>query len=135
MIKRSQKSVFIISLLLLTTIFGFYYINNKDRFYNIITQSTEIDLNRKNSVYLIEKHPEQNAIYRLEIGFKGKLSDNITVYLSEDGINGLKSIRIKNGKVNTTFMTDWSLEKAYLIIENPNNSTNKMEVEYQFVSK
>lgn len=135
MIKRSRKSVFIISLLLLATIFGLYYINNKDRFYNIITQSTEIDLNRKNTVYLIEKHPEQNVVYCLEIGFKGKLSDNITVYLSEDGINGLKSIRIKNGKVNTTFMTDWYLEKAYLIIENPNNSTNKMKVEYQFVSK
>lgn len=135
MINRSKRSVFIISLLLLVSVFGIYYLNFKDRFYNIITKSIEIDLRKKNTAYLIEKHQEQNDVYLLEISFKGRLSDNITAYLSEDGINPLKSIRIKNGKVNTTFMTNWSNEKAYLLIENPNNSINKLEVEYQFVSK
>ncbi|MCO5260966.1 MAG: hypothetical protein M9916_12555 [Crocinitomicaceae bacterium] len=100
-----------------------------------MTQSIDIDLGTKNKVYLIEKHKEQGKVYQLELTFSGKLSDNITVYLSNDGVSGTQSIRIKNGKVNTSFASRWDKNQAYLLIENPYNSTSKLALEYQFVTE
>lgn len=115
-------------------LFVVYRYGFEDRYLNIATQTAVVDLSLSNRAILIEKHKNQKNIVQLELRIRGKLSDNITLHLSEDGINSRTSIRIKNGKIDTSFLTNWSREKAYILIENPDSSTSQLEIEYQFVS-
>jgi hypothetical protein len=115
-------------------LFVVYRYGFEDRYLNIATQTAVVDLSLSNRAILIEKHKNQKTIVQLELRIRGKLSDNITLHLSEDGINSRTSIRIKNGKIDTSFLTNWSREKAYILIENPDSSTSQLEIEYQFVS-
>lgn len=122
-------SIFII--LFITYRYGF-----EQRYLNISIQTAVINLQETNNkAILIEKHPEQKEITQIELRIKGKLSDNITLYLSEDGISSVTSIRIKQGKVDTSFIFKWIKDKAYILTENPNDSKSILELDYQFISE
>lgn len=122
-------SIFII--LFITYRYGF-----EQRYLNISTQTAIIDLQETaNKAILIEKHSEQKSITQIELRIKGKLSDNITLHLSENGIVSITSIRIKQGKVDTSFISRWTKGKAYILVENPNDSKSTIEIEYQFISE
>jgi uncharacterized protein YuzE len=116
-------------------LFVTYRYGFEQRYLNISTQTAIIDLQNTNKAVLIEKHPEQKKIHQLELRIKGKLSDNITLHLSENGVLSATSIRIKQGKVDTSFLSRWSTDKAYILIENPNESKSTLEVDYQFISE
>lgn len=121
--------------IVLIMLFLVYRYGFQERYMNISTQTAVIDLSIPNRVILIEKHPEQKAITQLELRIKGKLSDNITFHLSKDAITSSTSIRLKNGKLDTSFLTQWSQDKAYIMIENPDLSKSQLEVDYQFISE
>lgn len=121
-------------LLAVVLIFVTYRYGFSERFHNLSTQTAAIDLSQQNKVILIEKHAEQGQIINLELRVSGKLSDNITIYLSEDGIASSTSIRIKKGKVDTSFLSKWNRDKAYILIENMNDSKSKLELDYQFLT-
>ena len=121
-------------LLAVVLIFVTYRYGFSERFHNLSTQTAVIDLSQQNKVILIEKHAEQGQIINLELRVSGKLSDNITIYLSEDGIASSTSIRIKKGKVDTSFLSKWNKDKAYILIENMNDSKSKLELDYQFLT-
>lgn len=121
-------------LLALVLIFVTYRYGFSERFHNLSTQTAVLDLSQQNKVILIEKHAEQGQIINLELRVSGKLSDNITIYLSEDGIASSTSIRIKKGKVDTSFLSKWNRDKAYILIENMNDSKSKLELDYQFLT-
>lgn len=121
-------------LLAVVLIFVTYRYGFSERFHNLSTQTAVIDLSQQNKVILIEKHAEQGQIINLELRVSGKLSDNITIYLSEDGIASSTSIRIKKGKVDTSFLSKWNRDKAYILIENMNDSKSKLELDYQFLT-
>ncbi len=119
----------------LVILFLVYRYGFEERYLNINTQTAIIDLAVPNKVILLEKHPDQKTITQLELRIKGKLSDNITFHLSRDAVNSSTSIRLKNGKLDTSFLTKWSQDNAYIIIENPDLSTSQLEVDYQFISE
>lgn len=119
---------------ILIILFVVYRYGFENRYLNLATQTAVIDLSQTNRAILIEKHNNQQNIVQLELRVRGKLSDNITLHLSEDGIHSRTSIRIKNGKTDTSFLTKWSQGKAYILIENPDSSTSQLEIEYQFIS-
>lgn len=119
----------------LILLFLVYRYGFEERYLNISTQTAMIDLSIPNKVILIEKHPEQKTITELELRIKGKLSDNITFHLSRDAVSSSTSIRLKNGKLDTSFLTKWNQDNAYIIIENPNLSKSQLEVDYQFISE
>jgi len=121
-------------LLAVVLIFVTYRYGFSERFHNLSTQTAVLDLSQQNKVILIEKHAEQGQIINLELRVSGKLSDNITIYLSEDGIASSTSIRIKKGKVDTSFLSKWNKDKAYILIENMNDSKSKLELDYQFLT-
>lgn len=121
-------------LLAIVLIFVTYRYGFSDRFHNLSTQTAVLDLSQRRKVILIEKHAEQGNIVELELRVSGKLSENITINLSEDGLNSSTSIRIKKGKIDTSFITKWKSDKAYILLENPNESKSKIELEYQFLT-
>lgn len=131
---RSRGFIYILTFGLLILMFVIYRYGFPDRYLNISPQTTMIDLSQKNKAILIEKHSEQGRIEKLELTFKGKLSDNITLHLSEDARSSVSSIRLKEGKVSTSFVTGWSKDKAYILIENPSSSESLLELDYQFIS-
>lgn len=131
---KSRSFIYILTFGLLLLLFLGYRYGFKDRYLNLSTQTVLIDLSRYNKAFLIEKHPEQAEITQLELRIKGKLSDNITLYLSDDAIRGLTSIRLKEGKLDTSFITGWTKDNAYILIENPGNSKSRLEIDYQFIS-
>lgn len=130
----TRGTLYIITFGLVLLIFIGYRYGFKDRYFNLMSSTTTIDLRSSDKAILIEKHPEQQSISKLELTIRGKLSDNITLYLSEDAKNTAISIRIKAGKVNTAYVSNWNKDVAYLLIDNPNQSNSQLEVEYQFVS-
>lgn len=132
--RQNRSWIYLVIGLVVLIVFGIYRYGFQDRYYNLLSTTTSIDLAIKNKVYLIEKHPNQGNITQLELQIKGKLSDNITIYLSKDGVTPITSIRIKKGKIETAFIAAWHDDKAYLIIENPYNSTSRLDLEYQFIA-
>lgn len=133
---RSRTWIYLLIGSIFIILFVTYRYGFEQRYLNISTQTAIINLQEtSNKAVLIEKHPEQKSITQVELRIKGKLSDNITLYLSEDGISSITSIRIKQGKVDTSFISRWSKDKAYILIENPNDSKSTLEMEYQFISE
>ncbi len=132
---QSRGFVYILTFGLLILLFLIYRYGFSDRYLNISTQTAVMDLSQSEKAILIEKHPEQGQVQQLELTIKGKLSDNITLHLSENAISSVSSIRLKAGKLNTSFLTGWAKDKAYILIENPTSSTSRLEVDYQFISK
>jgi hypothetical protein len=123
-------AVAVIALLFLVYRFGF-----SNRFYNLYTQSTLINLSKGNHTFLIEKHKNQKQIIRLELTFKGKLSDNITLnFATSPQDNNPTVIRLKEGDLDASFLLSWPSDLAYISIENPSNSTSCVELEYQFIT-
>lgn len=134
--KSNKKGkIYLLTIVLVVVLFLVYRFFMTDRFFNVQPQSTTINLEDSKSAFLIEKHPEQGTVASLELVIRGNLSDNITLYLSEDGLQSSTAIRIKNGKVNTSYVTKWKLDQAYLLFENPDESNSQLEIEYQFVSE
>ena len=132
---KSKSSFLVLSLLVIIGLYAGYRYFSTTQVYNVLPKTTTLNLKNKNAVYLLEKHAQQGGVYQLEMTFQGRLSDNITVHLSKDGIVGLQSIRIKKGNVKTSFIARWENDNAYLLIENPIQSENQLELEYQFVSE
>lgn len=133
---QSRGFLYLLIIGISITLFLVYRYGFKDRYLNLMHQTAVVDLARNdNKAILIEKHPEQSKIEQLELTVKGNLSDNITLNISENGINSTTSIRVKKGKIETSFAVKWSQDKAYLLIENPNSSKSHIEIEYQFISR
>lgn len=132
---KSRSFIYIATGSLLLLFFLVYRYGFEERYLNFSTQTTVIDLSYKNNAYLIEKHPKQGNIAELELEIKGKLSDNITLHLSKDGVTAFTSIRLKKGKLNTSFLIKWQTDNAYVLVENPHHSKSKLEMNYQFVSE
>jgi len=129
------KNVLTLGILgLLVVLFLIYRYGFQTRYLNIVPQTTLLHLIDTNQVLLLEKHPEQKNIAQLELSVSGKLSDNITLYLSPNGLHAGTSIRLKKGNVKTSFITKWKNDRAYIFVENPHASENKLTIEYQFVS-
>lgn len=132
---RSRTWIYLLIGSIFIILFVTYRYGFEQRYLNISTQTAIINLQESNKAVLIEKHPEQKDITQIELRIKGKLSDNITLYLSENGISSVTSIRVKQGKVDTSFISRWTKDKAYILVENPNDSKSTIEVEYQFISE
>lgn len=132
---RSGSFIYILTFGLLLSLFLIYRYGFKDRFFNISTQTTTIDLSLHDKAFLIEKHAEQGEISQLELRITGKLSDNISLHLSENALTARTSIRLKKGKIDTSFLTRWSKDHAYILIENPAFSKSRIEIDYQFVTE
>jgi len=130
---KNYQSVFII--ILIVGLFLLYRYGFGVRFFNVLPQTTKIELREQNQTILIEKHSQQGNIHQLELTITGKLSDNITLYLSKDGVSGYTSIRIKKGKVKTSFIAKWTYDTAYILIENPYKARNTLNIEYQFITQ
>jgi len=131
----SKNYLSLITIAVFGVLFLLYRYGFKERYFNVIPQTVEIYLAQQNKAVLIEKHAQQQKVQQLELSIRGNLSDNITLYLSPDGLNATSSIRLKKGKkINTAFITPWNVDKAYILIDNPNHSKNTLIVEYQFVA-
>lgn len=131
---RSRTWIYLLIAGIFIILFVTYRYGFEQRYLNISTQTAIIHLQEINKAVLIEKHAEQKDIVQIELRIKGKLSDNVTLYISEDGISSVTSIRIKQGKVDTSFISRWTKDKAYILIENPTDSKSTLEIEYQFIS-
>lgn len=132
---KSRGTIYLVTIGVFLLLFVIYRFGFKDRYLNMSTKTTIVDLSIPNRSYLIEKHADQSKIKHLELQIKGKLSENITLYLSTDGVQSGTSIRIKKGKVDTSFRTKWSGDNAYILIENLHESKSQLEIEYQFVTE
>ena len=95
---RSRTWIYLLIGSIFIILFVTYRYGFEQRYLNISTQTAIINLQESNKAVLIEKHPEQKDITQIELRIKGKLSDNITLYLSENGISSVTSIRVKLDK-------------------------------------
>jgi len=132
--RHSKNYLALAIIFLMGGVFATYRYGFKDRFFNVLPQTIEIPLNEKYQVFRIEKHTQQNNIRQLELNITGKLSENIALYISKDGIRGATAIRIKKGKINTSFTAKWMQDHAYILIDNPFYAKNTLNIEYYFIA-
>ncbi len=132
---KSRGTIYLVTIGVFILLFVIYRFGFKDRYLNVSSKTATIDLSISNRSYLIQKHAEQSTVKQLELRVRGKLSDNVTLYLSTDAVQSGVSIRLKKGKLDTSFRTNWTSNQAYILIENPNESKSQLEIEYQFVTE
>lgn len=132
---KSRGTIYLITIGIFILLFVIYRFGFKDRYLNVSSKTATIDLSIPNRSYLIQKHAEQSTVKQLELSVRGKLSDNVILYLSTDAVQSGVSIRLKKGKLDTSFKTNWTNDQAYILIENPNESKSQLEIEYQFVTE
>ena len=96
-------------------------------------QTTEIYVNKGKEVVLLKSKKQQN-VYAIEIDFKGELSSNGTIILSDSiGIPN-QIIRLKKGDIDYFYTGDLYSSSCKLTFKSENELKGNLKINYRFLA-
>ncbi len=101
------------------------YINNEQ-------QTTIIDLS-KDSTLTLNKNPEQESIFALEIEILGESASNLTITTENTDGQQIKEIKLKRGEIDFIYQNEWYTEDCLLIFSSKEKMNGELKINYRFL--